>query len=175
MGATSRSSLVGVRGTREAAGVCHEAASGARSRFATNYFRPGGLLADHAVGLEERIAAWAETSPEIRIDDLAGLLTEATGSGSSALWISGVMSARGEALAWGFSGPCLRAIRGACGICGKSQPYEMYDKVDFKIAVGRNGDCYDRYLMRVAEMRESVSIIKQCLEMMKPGPVKGTQ
>ena len=76
-----------------------------------------------------------------------------------------------QALAWGFSGPCLRAS-GVPWDLRRSQPYEMYDKVKFDVAIGRNGDCYDRYLVRVAEMRESVKIIKQCLAAMRPGPVK---
>ncbi|MCW3475198.1 NADH-quinone oxidoreductase subunit D [Limobrevibacterium gyesilva] len=144
----------------------HEAASGARLH--ANYFRPGGVAKDLPAGLEDKIAAWAETFPKF-IDDLDVLLTE------NRIWKQrlvdiGVMTAE-EALAWGFSGPCLRAS-GVPWDLRKSQPYEMYDRVDFKVAVGRNGDCYDRYLMRIAEMRESVSIIKQCLAAMKPGPVK---
>jgi NADH-quinone oxidoreductase subunit D len=144
----------------------YEAASGARLH--ANYFRPGGVAKDLPPGLEDRIAAWAETYPKF-IDDLEGLLTE------NRIWKQrtvdiGIMSAE-EALAWGFTGPCLRAS-GVPWDLRRSQPYEMYDKVDFDIAVGRNGDCYDRYLMRIGEMRESVKIIKQCLAAMKPGPVK---
>jgi NADH-quinone oxidoreductase subunit D len=144
----------------------HEAASGARLH--ANYFRPGGVAKDLPAGLEDRIAAWAETFPKF-IDDLESLLS------ANRIWKQrtvdiGVFSAE-EALAWGFSGPCLRAS-GVPWDLRKSQPYEMYDRLDFKIAVGRNGDCYDRYLMRIAEMRESVSMIRQCLAQMKPGPVK---
>jgi NADH-quinone oxidoreductase subunit D len=82
----------------------------------------------------------------------------------------GVMTAE-QALAWGFAGPCLRAS-GVPWDLRRSQPYEMYNEVDFNIAVGRNGDCYDRYLVRIGEMRESVKIIKQCLRKMQPGPVR---
>ncbi len=144
----------------------HEAASGARLH--ANYFRPGGVAKDLPLGLEERIAAWAETFPKF-IDDLEGLLT------ANRIWKQrtvdiGVMSPE-QALAWGFSGPCLRAS-GVPWDLRRAQPYEMYDRVTFKIPVGRNGDCYDRYLVRIAEMRESVAIIKQCLAAMKPGPVK---
>jgi NADH-quinone oxidoreductase subunit D len=144
----------------------YEQASGARLH--ANYFRPGGVKADLPAGLEERIGEWAETFPKF-IDDLETLLS------GNRIWKQrtvdvGLMSAE-EALAWGFTGPCLRAS-GVPWDLRRSQPYEMYDKVDFKIAVGRNGDCYDRYLMRMYEMRESVSIIKQCLAQMKPGPVK---
>lgn len=144
----------------------HEAASGARLH--ANYFRPGGVSKDLPVGLEERIGKWAETFPKF-IDDLETLLT------NNRIWKQrtvdiGLVDAE-TALAWGFTGPCLRAS-GVPWDLRKSQPYEMYDHLDFRIAVGRNGDCYDRYLMRIAEMRESVSMIKQCLAQMKPGPIK---
>jgi NADH-quinone oxidoreductase subunit D len=123
---------------------------------------------DLPAGLEERIAAWAERFPSF-IDDLESLLT------ANRIWKQrtvdiGVMSPE-QALAWGFSGPCIRAS-GIAWDLRRAQPYEMYDQVAFKVPVGRNGDCYDRYLIRIAEMRESVSIIKQCLAAMKPGPVK---
>src|ERR1700723_337606 len=145
----------------------HEAASGAR--FHANYFRPGGVAKDLPAGLEQRIAEWAETFPKF-VDELEELLT------GNRIWKQrtvdiGVMTAE-EALAWGFSGPPLRAS-GVPWDLRKSQPYDMYDRVDFKVVCGRNGDCYDRYLMRLGEMRESVKIIQQCLAAMKPGPVKG--
>jgi len=144
----------------------HEAVSGARMH--ANYFRVGGVAKDMPVGLDEKIAAWAEKFPKF-IDDLEGLLTE------NRIWKQrtvdiGIISAE-DALAWGFSGPCLRAS-GVPWDLRKSQPYEKYSELDFKVVVGRNGDCYDRYLMRIAEMRESVSMIKQCLAKMKPGAVK---
>jgi NADH-quinone oxidoreductase subunit D len=144
----------------------HEAASGARLH--ANYFRPGGVAKDLPAGLEEQIAAWAETFPKF-IDDLETLLT------GNRIWKQrtvdiGIFSAE-QALAWGFTGPCLRAS-GVPWDLRRSQPYEMYSHVKFDIAVGRNGDCYDRYLIRMAEMRESVKIIQQCLAAMKPGPVK---
>ncbi len=144
----------------------HEAASGARLH--ANYFRPGGVAKDLPAGLEDKIGEWARGFPKF-IDDLEGLLT------ANRIWKQrtvdiGIMTAE-QALAWGFSGPCLRAS-GVPWDLRKSQPYEMYDQVEFNVAIGRNGDCYDRYLMRVAEMRESVKIIVQCLAKMKPGPVK---
>jgi len=144
----------------------HEAASGARLH--ANYFRPGGVPKDLPAGLTDQIAAWAETFPKF-IDDLEGLLT------SNRIWKQrtvdiGIMTPE-EALAWGFSGPCLRAS-GVAWDLRKAQPYDMYDQVDFKVPVGRNGDCYDRYLIRIAEARESVRIIQQCLAKMRPGPVK---
>ena len=144
----------------------YEAASGARLH--ANYFRTGGVNRDLPAGLEARIGEWLEGFPKF-IDDLEGLLT------GNRIWKQrtvdiGVISPE-DALAWGFSGPCLRAS-GVPWDLRRSQPYEMYDQVDFNVVVGRNGDCYDRYLMRIAEMRESAKIIRQCLAKMKPGPVK---
>ena len=144
----------------------HEAASGARLH--ANYFRPGGVSKDLPAGLDARIAAWAETFPKF-VDELEELLT------GNRIWKQrtvdiGVMSAE-QALAWGFTGPCLRAS-GVPWDLRRSQPYDKYAEVEFQIPVGRNGDCYDRYLMRLAEMRESVKIIQQALGKMQPGPVK---
>jgi NADH-quinone oxidoreductase subunit D len=82
----------------------------------------------------------------------------------------GVISAE-DALAWGFSGPPLRAS-GVAWDLRRSQPYDKYAEVEFDIPVGKHGDCYDRYLVRIAEMRESVKIIKQVLAKMQPGPIK---
>jgi NADH-quinone oxidoreductase subunit D len=144
----------------------HEAASGARLH--ANYFRPGGVAKDLPAGLEEKIAAWCETFPKF-VGELEELLT------NNRIWKQrtvdiGVMSAE-SALAWGFTGPCLRAS-GVPWDLRRSQPYDKYADVDFQIPVGRNGDCYDRYLMRLAEMRESVKIIRQALGKLPPGPVK---
>jgi NADH-quinone oxidoreductase subunit D len=144
----------------------HEAASGARLH--ANYFRPGGVNRDLPAGLTDRIAAWAETFPKF-IDDLTVLLT------TNRIWLQrlvdiGVISAE-DALAWGFAGPCLRAS-GVPWDLRRAQPYDKYAEVEFDIPVGRNGDCYDRYLVRMAEMRESVKIIQQCLAKMRPGPIK---
>jgi len=144
----------------------HEAASGARLH--ANYFRPGGVAKDLPAGLTDKIAAWAETFPKF-IDDLEGLLT------NNRIWKQrtvdiGVFTAE-QALAWGFSGPPLRAS-GVPWDLRRAQPYDKYAEVDFQIPVGHNGDCYDRYLVRLAELRESVKIIKQALAKMKPGPVK---
>ncbi len=144
----------------------HEAASGARLH--ANYFRPGGVAKDLPAGLTDRIGEWAETFPKF-MDELETLLT------SNRIWKQrtvdiGVFSAE-QALAWGFSGPPLRAS-GVPWDLRRSQPYDKYAEVDFNVPVARNGDCYDRYLIRLAEIRESLKIIKQCLAKMKPGPVK---
>jgi len=76
-----------------------------------------------------------------------------------------------EALDLGFTGPMLRAS-GLAWDLRKSQPYEVYERMDFDIPVGKNGDCFDRYLCRMAEIRESLKIIKQCLKEMPKGPIK---
>ncbi|WP_291295997.1 NADH-quinone oxidoreductase subunit D [Elioraea sp.] len=144
----------------------HEAVSGARLH--ANYFRPGGVSKDMPAGLADKIGEWAEGFPKF-IDDLETLLTE------NRIWKQrtvdiGIMPLE-EALAWGWSGPCLRAS-GAAWDLRKSQPYDVYGEMEFDIPIGRNGDCYDRYLVRVAEMRESLRIIRQCLARMPEGPVK---
>ena len=144
----------------------YEAASGARLH--SNYYRPGGVNRDLPAGLEEQIAAWAETFPRF-VDELEELLT------GNRIWKQrtvdiGVISAE-DALAWGWSGPCLRAS-GVPWDLRRAQPYDKYAEVEFSVPVGRNGDCYDRYLVRLWEMRESVKIIKQCLAKMRPGPVR---
>jgi NADH-quinone oxidoreductase subunit D len=144
----------------------YEAASGARLH--ANYYRHGGVSRDLPAGLADKIWAWSDVFPKF-IDDLLNLLT------GNRIWKQrtvdiGTMTTE-QALAWGFSGPNLRAS-GVPWDLRRAQPYAMYDQVEFDIPVGRNGDCYDRYLMRMVEMRESVKIIRQCLEKMKPGPVK---
>src|SRR6201989_1657292 len=145
----------------------HEAASGARLH--ANYFRPGGVSKDLPGGFEQWIAALGGTCPKF-VDALEEFLT------GNRIWKQrtvdiGVMDAK-QALAWGFTVPCLRAS-GAPWDLRRSQPYDKYAEVDFQIPVGRHGDCYDRYLIRLAEMRESVRIIRQVLGKMKPGPLKG--
>ncbi|HTJ91089.1 MAG TPA: NADH-quinone oxidoreductase subunit D [Acidocella sp.] len=144
----------------------HEAASGAR--FHSNYFRPGGVAKDLPAGLEQRIADWATEFPKF-IDDVEALLT------GNRIWKQrtvdiGVISAE-DALAWGFSGPSLRGS-GVAWDLRRAQPYDKYAEVEFDVPVGRHGDTYDRYLVRIAEMRESVKIIRQALAKMQPGPIK---
>jgi NADH-quinone oxidoreductase subunit D len=144
----------------------HEAVSGARLH--ANYFRPGGVNRDMPAGLAEKIGEWAERFPKF-LDELETLLT------GNRIWKQrtvdiGVMSPE-DALAWGWSGPPLRAS-GIPWDLRRSQPYDKYAEVDFQIPVGRNGDCYDRYLVRLREMRESLKIIRQCLAKLPAGPVK---
>ena len=143
-----------------------ERVSGARMHM--NYFRPGGVAFDMPPGLAEDIHKWAERYPSF-IDDCETLLTENRIFKQRTVDI-GVITAD-QALDWGFSGPNLRA----CGIAWdlrKAQPYDVYEKMEFGVVVGKHGDCYARYLMRMSEMRESVKIIKQCVEKMPGGPVK---
>ncbi|MSO73019.1 MAG: NADH-quinone oxidoreductase subunit D [Rhodospirillaceae bacterium] len=138
------------------------------ARMHANYIRPGGVALDLPAGLTERISDWADKFPKV-IDDLETLLTENRIFKQRTVDIGTVSEA--EALAWGFTGPNLRAS-GVPWDLRKSQPYDGYDQIEFDIPVGKHGDCYDRYLVRVLEMRESVRIIRQCLEKMPSGPVK---
>ena len=140
--------------------------SGARMHAA--YVRPGGVARDMPSGLAERIADWAEKFPKI-IDDVEGLLSENRIFKQRTVDI-GIVS-KEEALDWGFTGPNLRAS-GLAWDLRKSDPYDGYDEIDFDIPIGKHGDCYDRYIVRIAEMRESLRIINQCLEKMPSGPVK---
>lgn len=144
----------------------YERVSGARLH--ANYFRPGGVHKDLPQGLAEDIMAFAIRFPKV-IDDLEGLLTDNRIFKQRTVNI-GVVTAE-QALDWGFTGPMLRASNVAWDL-RRNQPYEVYDQLEFFVPVGQNGDCYDRYLVRMEEMRQSVRIIKQCLEKMPDGPVK---
>lgn len=143
----------------------YERVSGARLHAA--YIRPGGVHQDLPPRLLEDISTFTEQFTK-RIDDLENLLTENRIFKIRTVDI-GVVSAE-DALDWGFSGPMLRAS-GLPWDLRKSQPYEIYEELDFDIPIGRHGDCYDRYLVRVAEMRESLKIVRQCLEKMPEGPI----
>ncbi len=144
----------------------YERASGAR--FHAAYIRPGGIAADVPEGLIEDIAKFIEQFPKY-IDDVDELLTENRIWEQRTVGISEISVA--QALDWGFSGPMLRAA-GLAWDLRKSQPYEIYDQLDFDIPIGQNGDCYDRYLVRMAEIRQSISLVKQCIEKMPGGPIK---
>jgi NADH-quinone oxidoreductase subunit D len=141
----------------------YERVSGAR--FHAAYYRPGGVHQDLPAGIVDDIMAWAQRFPQV-IDDIEGLLTE-NRIFKQRLVDIGVVSAE-DALDWGFTGPMLRAS-GLPWDLRKSQPYMVYDRMDFDIPVGRNGDCYDRYLVRVEEMRQSLKIVRQCCEQMPGG------
>lgn len=145
----------------------YERVSGARMHSA--YFRPGGVSADLPLGLLQDIHAWADQFAS-RLDEMEELLTS-NRIFKQRLVDIGVISAK-SALLWGVSGVLLRGS-GICYDLRKAQPYELYDSVKFNVPVGRNGDCYDRYLLRLEEMRESLRIIKQGLDLMpQSGEVK---
>jgi NADH-quinone oxidoreductase subunit D len=138
------------------------------SHYHANYFRPGGVAKDLPAGLEAQIADWAHKFPAF-ITDMERLVTNNRIFKQRTVDI-GVMTAE-QAIEWGFSGPCLRAS-GCAWDLRKAQPYDVYDRMEFDVPVGTRGDCYDRYLVRVLEMKESLKIIHQCLAQMKPGPIK---
>ena len=144
----------------------YEAVSG--QRMHANYYRFGGVNRDMPAGLDERISAWIDQFGP-RLDDVDNLLTENRIFKQRTVDI-GIVSTE-DALAWGFTGPCLRAS-GLPWDLRKAQPYEVYDRMDFDIPVGKNGDCWDRYLVRMLEIRESLKIMRQCLEQMPEGPVR---
>ena len=149
---------------REKLMVFYERASGARLHAA--YFRPGGVHQDLTPDLINDIESWAEQFPRV-LDDLHGLLTENRIFKQRNADI-GVVSEQ-DILDWGFSGVMVRGS-GLAWDLRRSQPYECYDEFDFKIPVGKNGDCYDRYLCRMAEMVESLSIIRQCIVKLRAEP-----
>ena len=142
-----------------------ERASGARLHMA--YFRPGGVAQDLPAGLLDDISSWANEYPKM-IDELEGLLTDNRIFKQRTVDV-GIVSAE-QANDWAFSGPNLRAS-GVAWDLRKSQPYDVYEKMDFDIPIGKNGDCYDRYLIRMYEMRESLKIIHQCVKEIPPGPI----
>jgi NADH-quinone oxidoreductase subunit D len=152
---------------REKLMVFYERASGARMHAA--YFRPGGVHQDLPPELVADIYAFCD--PFLKVcDDIEVLLTDNRIFKQRNVDI-GVVSQE-EAWARGFSGVMVRGS-GAAWDLRKSQPYECYDELEFDIPVGKHGDCYDRYVVRMEEMRQSVRIMKQCCERLttEPGPV----
>ena len=151
---------------RETLMTFYERVSG--SRLHANYFRPGGVHKDLPLGLSDDILLFCKKFPSV-LDDLETLLTENRIFKQRNVDI-GIVSKQ-EALDHSFSGVMLRGS-GIPWDLRKSQPYECYNDLNFNIPVGKNGDCYDRYLCRMEEMRESVKIINQCINKMPTGPVK---
>ena len=149
---------------REKLMVFYERASGARLHAA--YFRPGGVHQDLTPQLIDDIDIWAEAFPRL-LDDIDGLLTENRIFKQRNADI-GVVTEE-DIQKWGFSGVMVRGS-GLAWDLRRAQPYECYDEFEFKIPVGINGDCYDRYLCRMAEMRESTSIIRQALAKLRKEP-----
>ena len=144
----------------------YERASGARMH--AGYFRPGGVARDIPPGLVDDIYEFCTYFEKV-LDDVEDLLTENRIFRQRSVDI-GIMSQE-EAIDWGFSGPALRST-GLAWDLRKAQPYEVYDELDFDIPVGKNGDCFDRYVIRMEEMRQSVSLMRQCLDKMPEGPVR---
>jgi len=144
----------------------YERVSGARLHAA--YIRPGGVSSDIPLGLLDDVLLFC-TQFNLRLDEIEELLT------NNRIWKErlvdiGVITAQ-NAIAWGFSGVMLRGS-GVCWDLRKSQAYEIYNNLSFAIPVGNNGDCYSRYIIRIEEMRQSLCIIMQCLNLITSGPIK---
>ncbi|MEX0860785.1 MAG: NADH-quinone oxidoreductase subunit D [Cucumibacter sp.] len=157
---------------REKLMIFYERASGARMH--ADYFRPGGVHQDLTPELIDDIGAFCD--PFLKVcDDIEGLLTNNRIFKQRNVDI-GVVSLD-DAWAWGFSGVMVRGS-GAAWDLRKAQPYECYAELDFDIPIGKNGDCYDRYLVRMEEMRQSAHLMKQCVELLHSargqGPVSST-
>src|SRR6202453_4979957 len=153
---------------REKLMVFYERASGSRMHAA--YFRPGGVHEDLPRELIDDIYKFCEDLPRV-LDDIENLLTNNRIFKQRNVDI-GIIS-RADAETWGMSGVMLRST-GLAWDLRRAQPYECYSDLDFKIPVGKNGDCFDRYVMRMEEMRQANHIMKQCLEKMPSGPVVST-
>ncbi|MTD99485.1 NADH-quinone oxidoreductase subunit D [Paracoccus sp. YIM 132242] len=149
---------------REQLMIFYERASGARLHAA--YFRPGGVHQDLPPDLLDDIEAWCDQFLNV-VDDLDTLLTENRIFKQRLVGI-GIVNEQ-DALDWGYSGVMARAS-GLAWDLRRSQPYECYDEFDFKIPVGRNGDSYDRFLVRMQEMRESTSIMRQAVHKLRAEP-----
>ena len=147
----------------------YERASGARMH--ANYFRVGGVHQDVPLKLLTDIADWLDTRLPRLFEDAIGLVANNRIFKQRNVDIAVVN--REDAIKWGFSGPMIRGS-GIPWDLRKSQPYDAYDKVDFDVPVGTSGDCYDRFMVRVEEVRQSARIMKQCLAQMPEGPVLAT-
>jgi NADH-quinone oxidoreductase subunit D len=141
---------------REKLMVFYERASGARMH--ANYFRVGGVRQDLPTELVQDISDWCDHFPKV-CDDIEGLITNNRIFKQRNVDI-GVVT-KEEAMSWGFSGVMVRGS-GIPWDLRRTQPYECYSDFDFEIPLGRNGDCYDRYLCRMEEMRQSTKIMKEC-------------
>jgi NADH dehydrogenase (ubiquinone) Fe-S protein 2 len=146
----------------------YERVSGARMHAA--YIRPGGVAQDLPLGILDDIYIFIEQFA-MRLDEIEELLT------TNRIWKQrlvdiGIIDAK-TALDWGFSGVMLRGS-GILWDLRKTQPYDVYNEWDFDVVIGAHGDCYDRYLVRIEEMRQSLNIIRQCINNMPEGPIKNT-
>ena len=143
-----------------------ERASGARMHAA--WFRPGGVHQDVPEKLLVDIGEWLDARLAPLFEDAMSLVVDNRIFKQRNVDIAVV--GKQDALAWGFSGPMIRAS-GIAWDLRKSQPYDVYDRMDFEVPIGPRGDCYDRFMVRVEEVRQSAKIIKQCLAEMPSGPI----
>jgi NADH-quinone oxidoreductase subunit D len=143
-----------------------ERASGARMHMA--WFRPGGVHQDVPLKLLADIADWLDTRLPRLFDDAMSLVVDNRIFKQRNVDIAVV--SKDDAVRWGFSGPMIRGS-GIPWDLRKSQPYDVYAQMDFEIPVGTRGDCYDRFMVRVEEVRQSARIMKQCLAEMPNGPI----
>jgi NADH-quinone oxidoreductase subunit D len=143
----------------------YERVSGARMH--ANYFRVGGVHQDLPPKLLNDIGHWLDTFPRI-FEDAISLVADNRIFKQRNVDIGTV--SKEDSIAWGFSGPMIRAA-GIPWDIRRSQPYEVYGSMDFDIPVGTKGDCYDRFMVRVEEVRQSARIMRQCLNDMPPGPI----
>ncbi|MBO6553043.1 MAG: NADH-quinone oxidoreductase subunit D [Roseitalea sp.] len=157
---------------REKLMMFYERACGARLHAA--YFRPGGVHQDLPPELVQDIGDWIDPFLKV-VDEIDGLLTENRIFKQRNVDI-GVVDLD-DAWAWGFSGVMVRGS-GAKWDLRRSQPYECYEEMEFQIPIGKNGDCFDRYLIRMEEMRQSASIMRQCVDKLQSadgqGPISNT-
>jgi NADH-quinone oxidoreductase subunit D len=144
----------------------YERASGARMHAA--WFRPGGVHQDVPLKLLTDIADWLDTRLPRLFEDAISLVADNRIFKQRNVDIGTV--SKEDAIAWGFSGPMIRAA-GIPWDIRRSQPYDVYDRMEFDIPVGTKGDCYDRFMVRVEEVRQSARIMKQCLAQMPEGPI----
>lgn len=142
-----------------------ERASGARMHSA--WFRPGGVHQDVPLKLLTDIADFLDTFPKL-FEDAMSLVVDNRIFKQRNVDIATV--SKDDAVKWGFSGPMIRGS-GIAWDLRKSQPYDVYDRMDFDVPVGTRGDCYDRFMVRVEEVRQSARIIRQCLQQMPEGPI----
>lgn len=143
----------------------YERVSGARLH--ANYFRPGGVHQDMPAGLAEDILKWTQTFPQV-LSDMEGLLVENRIFKQRNVNIG--CASKEQALEWGFSGPMIRAS-GIPWDLRKAAPYDAYADMDFDIPIGKTGDCYDRFLVRLEEIKQSLAIVHQAIDKMPSGAV----
>jgi len=146
----------------------YERVSGARMHAA--YIRPGGVSLDLPLGFLDDLFLFCNQF-NVRLDEIEEMLT------GNRIWKErlvdiGIVTSK-EAVDWGFSGVMLRGS-GLPWDLRKTQPYETYSELDFLVPVGNSGDCYDRYLIRIEEMRQSLNILNQAIKLIDNGPIKTT-